>query len=137
MQNHIDYDNIHTFKYLDAVVSETLRLYPPATSVEREASEDYLLGDAGIKVPKNTVIHIATYSLHRDPQYFNDPEKFMPERFLAENRTHDPFAYLPFGAGPRNCVGMRLALMECKLALMHAVHKFKFTLSSNTKVTQL
>ena len=119
---------------MDAVLCESLRLFPPATAVERQAGQDYLLGDSKIKVPKDTIIHIATYSLHRDPDLFTDPEKFLPERFFPENRTHHPYAYLPFGAGPRNCLGMRLALMEAKLALMHAVYNFKFTVSPKTKV---
>jgi cytochrome P450 len=119
---------------LDAVLCETLRLFPPAPAVERKASQDYLLGDSKIKVPKDTFIHISTYTLHRDPDQFTDPEKFLPERFFPENRTHHPYAYLPFGAGPRNCLGMRLALMEAKLALMNVVYNFKFTVSPKTKV---
>ena len=119
---------------MDAVLCESLRLFPPLPSLEREASQDYILGDTGIKIPKKTIIQISAYSLHHDPELFPDPEKFLPERFLPENRTHHPYAYLPFGAGSRNCVGMRLALMEAKLALLNAVYNYKFSVTPKTKV---
>jgi cytochrome P450 family 3 subfamily A len=113
---------------------ESLRLYPPATSLERVASEDYVLGNTGIKIKKGQLIHFPTYAIHRDPENFPEPNSFKPERFLPENRTHHPYAHLPFGAGPRNCVGMRLALLEVKLALIHSVYKFKFSTTTNTSV---
>ncbi len=119
---------------MDSVVMESLRLYPPATSLERVASEDYVLGNTGIKIKKGQLIHFPAYAIHRDPENFPEPNSFKPERFFPENRTHHPYTHLPFGAGPRNCVGMRLALLEIKLALIHSVYKFKFSTTTNTQV---
>jgi cytochrome P450 len=121
-------------EYLDAVISETLRIFPPATALERSASEDIVLGSEQIKVNKGDIIHVPVYALHRDPENFPEPESFKPERFLAENRSHHPYSYLPFGAGPRNCVARRLALMEAKLALLYSVYNFKFSATQKTDV---
>jgi len=133
-QKEIDYDHVHSLKYLDAVVNESLRLFSPAIFVERVASEDYIIGNTGIKLKKGQIIHFPTYSMHRDPENFPEPDSFKPERFLPENRTHHPYFHLPFGAGPRNCIGMRLALLEAKLALIHSVYRFKFSTGPKTTV---
>ena len=132
-QIELTLDTIHTLKYLDAFVSETLRLYPTDTSIERIASHDYLLDDT-IKVDKGVIIHIPVYTLHRDPNNFPDPDSFKPERFLSENRAYHPYSYLPFSAGPRNCVAKSLALLEAKLAILHSVYNFKFDTTDNTDV---
>jgi cytochrome P450 len=121
-------------QYLDAVISETLRIFPPATALERTASEDIVLGSEQIKVNKGDIIHVPVYALHRDPENFPEPESFKPERFLAQNRSYHPYSYLPFGAGPRNCVARRLALMEAKLALLYSVYNFKFSTTEKTDV---
>ncbi|XP_054155705.1 cytochrome P450 3A13-like, partial [Oppia nitens] len=123
-----DYETLHSLKYLDAVIKETLRLYPNSIALEREASDDYQLGgpDNGIQIRKGQLIHILTYSIHHDPANYPEPYRFRPERFLPENQTHHPYTYLPFGGGPRNCIGMRLAQMIVKQALVNAVHKYSF-----------
>ncbi|XP_054157520.1 cytochrome P450 3A24-like [Oppia nitens] len=125
-QTDVDYDVLHSLKYLNAIIDETLRLYPIALFLEREANDDYKLGETGITIKKGGIVHIPTFAIHRDPENFTDPEVFKPERFMASNVEHHPYAYLPFGAGPRNCIGMRLAQMVIKLALVSAVHKYKF-----------
>lgn len=128
-------DVVFKLNYLNAVVLETLRLYPPLERLEREASEDYVLGQTGIKVPKGCVIGVPVYAMHRDPEYFPEPEKFNPDRFMGENEDSvRPYTYLPFGAGPRNCIGMRLALQAVKLCLMHSVHKVRFVRIDKTQV---
>ena len=72
--------------------------------------------------------------MRHDPDNFPDPETFKPERFFPENRNHPPYTYMPFGYGPRNCIAMRLALMEAKMALLNAVYHYKFSISSNSEV---
>ncbi|GFR07462.1 cytochrome P450 3A8 [Trichonephila clavata] len=138
LQKHkgeLTYEALQDMKYLDNVISETLRLYPPATRLERLAETDCKLGDTGITIPKGMMISIPNYALHHDPKLFPDPEKFDPDRFSAEERAkRDPNAYLPFGAGPRNCVGMRFALMEIKICLAYAVTNFEFFKCSETQV---
>ncbi|KAL3194380.1 hypothetical protein MRX96_046118 [Rhipicephalus microplus] len=128
-------DVISKLKYLHCVVSETLRLYPPAVRLERYAINDYVLGETGIRVPKNSSVIVPIYAMHRDPAVFPDPENFLPERFSDENvESIKPYTYLPFGAGPRNCIGMRLALQSVKLCLIHSLHNVQFVRTEKTKV---
>ncbi|CAG2105688.1 unnamed protein product [Medioppia subpectinata] len=122
----VDYDELNSLKYLNAVIMETQRLFPAAVFLERVPNEDYVLNGTGITIKKDNIVHIPTYAMHRDPEYFADPDEFKPERFLAENIAHHPYAYLPFGAGPRNCIGMRLAQMEIRLALISVVNRYRF-----------
>lgn len=130
-----DYESISGSKYLDAVISETLRLYPPAIWIERKVSKEYKFSKNGITVPKGGSIWLPIYNLHHDEKYWKNAESFDPNRFLPENR-HEiiPYTYLPFGAGPRNCVGMRFALLEAKLGIAHLVTNFSFHPDSKTDI---
>lgn len=122
-------------EYLHGVISEILRMFPPASRLERETTRDYVLGDTGIKIPKGCVVAVPLYAMHHDPEYFPDPYAFRPERFMGENAANiRPYTYLPFGAGPRNCVGMRLGLHAAKMAVLHAVHIAQFVRTDKTKV---
>ncbi|GFT91052.1 cytochrome P450 3A31 [Nephila pilipes] len=131
----LTYEAIQNMKYMDNVMSETLRLFPPALRLERVAVADYKLGDTGITIPKGMIVTMPTYAMHRDPEIFPDPEKFNPDRFTPEERAkRDIYSYLPFGAGPRNCVGMRFALMEVKICLIYVIATFKLKRCPQTKV---
>lgn len=128
----LKYETLTSLKYLDAVISETLRVYPAITRIERFATDDYVLetdyeGLRKIFIPKGTYVYIPVYYIHHNSEYYTEPEKFEPERFMPE-RKHEltPYTYLPFVAGPRNCIGMRFALMEAKFAIANFVHKYKF-----------
>ncbi|KAJ8382747.1 hypothetical protein SKAU_G00035250 [Synaphobranchus kaupii] len=128
-----DYHTVQELKYLDMVISEALRLYPPGFRFAREVEQDCTLN--GQFLPKGVTLEIPAGYLHYDPQHWPEPEKFNPERFTAEARaSRHPFVYLPFGAGPRSCVGMRLAQLEIKMALVHIFHKFTFLTCAETKV---
>src|SRR5699024_4497212 len=98
--------------YLDAVIKETLRKYPPLTRVERRCSIDgYKLG--GITLEKDQHIEIPLYAVHHNPEYYPEPERFNPDRFMPENKhLLVPYTYMPFGLGPRNCLGLRFAYQE-------------------------
>lgn len=134
-KGEISYENLIKLPYLDAVLSETLRLYPPLPKVEREASEDYQLGNTGILMKKGMRAEIPVYAIQHSEEYYEEPEKFNPERFMPENRSNiKPYTYLPFGVGPRNCIGMRFALLEAKLGLFHLLQKYRFVKSKNTDV---
>ncbi|XP_076352547.1 cytochrome P450 3A8-like [Tachypleus tridentatus] len=134
-QEHETYEAISSMKYLDAVVCETTRIYPPASLGERRALEDYTFDDIGLTIPKDTPVRFPIYAMHHDPKNFPDPEKFDPDRFLPENKSNIvPYTYIPFGAGPRNCIGMRFALMEIKLCLVHILRHLRFVPCSETKV---
>jgi unspecific monooxygenase len=109
--------------YTRAVVQESLRLYPPAYGlfrVARRADEA-----AGVEVPKGAVVMIAPWLLHRHRKLWTEPDRFDPERFLPGSPPPERFAYLPFGAGPRVCVGAQFALTEATLVLARLVQAFE------------
>lgn len=128
-------ETVARLEYLHGVISETLRMFPPASRLERETVQDYVLADTGIKVPKGCVVAVPVYAMHHDPENFPDPHVFSPERFIGENaKSIRPYTYLPFGAGPRNCVGMKLGLHAAKMAVMHSVCNATFVRTEKTKV---
>ncbi|XP_075548971.1 cytochrome P450 3A2-like isoform X2 [Dermacentor variabilis] len=133
--NEPSLDVVSKLPYLHCVVSEVLRMYPPAPRLERSAHEDYVLGDTGIRVPKGCVIGVPVYSMHHDSEFFPSPETFDPDRFSEENvGSIRPYSYLPFGAGPRNCIGMRFALQAVKLSLLHSIHSVQLVPTEKTEV---
>ena len=92
-----------------------MRLYPPIPSIGRQAIGDDEI--AGFKVQANTLVRVKTMHIHRHPDFWPEPNSFRPERFSAEESAGRPqCAYLPFGAGPRTCIGNHFAMMELKLA---------------------
>ena len=111
--------------YLDRVVDEALRLYPPAYTVFREPTRDVALG--GYEIPAGSTISMPQWVVHRDDRWYDDPDAFRPERWTDEMREGLPdYAYFPFGGGPRHCIGMRFALMEAKLVLATLAGRFAF-----------
>jgi cytochrome P450 len=116
-----------------AALEEAMRLYPPVPSITREAvAEDEL---AGRKVRAGTLVVISPYVLHRHRRLWSDPDSYRPERFLPDNRGAIPrFAYLPFGAGPRICIGASFALQEAILVLATLLRRFRFELQPGQSV---
>ena len=115
----LTYESVQDMPYLDRVVSETLRLYPPATRLERVCTRDYTLPGTDAHIPVGTLVFIPVFATHRNPELYPEPLKFDPDRFLPEQKEQrHPCAYIPFGSGPRNCIAMRFALFEAKLALV-------------------
>ncbi|XP_063127920.1 cytochrome P450 3A2-like isoform X2 [Rattus norvegicus] len=127
------YDTVMEMEYLDMVLNETPRLYPIGYRLERVCKKDIKLD--GVFIPKGSVVMIPFYTLQHDPQHWPEPEEFLPERFSKENKgSIDPYVYLPFGNGPRNCIGMRFALMNMKLALTKVLQNFSFQLCEETQI---
>lgn len=127
------YDNIQKLEYLDMVFCETLRLYPPATRINRSNLDEMDIN--GIKIPKETELTFPVFAIHRDPEFWEEPEKFDPERFTPENKAkRNPYVYLPFGHGPRNCIGQRLAAMEAKCAIVYILQHYRFVTCSETEI---
>ncbi len=120
------YDDLVHLPYCLQVFKETMRLYPPA-AVVREALHDLEID--GYLVPRGYTLYIVPYTLHRKAEYFPDPDTFEPERFTPEREKQLPrHAYLPFGAGPRICIGNHFALMEGQLLLATLAQRVTFTL---------
>ncbi|XP_001604044.1 cytochrome P450 4C1 [Nasonia vitripennis] len=121
-------------KYLDRVIKEVLRLYPSAPMVSRRLTHDTVIDNH--HVPKGTFVNIHIYQMHHDPKVWKDPETFDPDRFLPENiRSRHPYSYVPFSAGPRNCIGQKFALLEVKTALTAILRKWQ--ISSVLKPTEI
>ncbi|XP_008287345.1 cytochrome P450 3A30-like [Stegastes partitus] len=125
------YQTLMQMEYLDCVVNESLRMYPIAPRVERVAKATVEIG--GIVIPKGTVFMVPTWALHRDPDVWPEPEEFKPERF-RNKESIDPCTHLPFGLGPRNCIGMRFALVMIKLAMVEILQKYTFTVCKETEI---
>ncbi|GBM15440.1 Cytochrome P450 9e2 [Araneus ventricosus] len=134
-EGELNYEILHSMKYLDNVVSESLRLSPPVPKLERIVTTEYTLGDTGIVLPKGMSLSVPIAAIHRDPKYFPDPLKFNPDRFKpGERDKHVPYTYLPFGCGPRNCIGAKLALIMVKMCLTYIVANFRINRCPQTKV---
>lgn len=125
----ITYDNLAELKYLECCIDETLRKYPNAPILFRVSSKDYKIANVDAVLPKRTSVFIPILGFHRDPEIYENPMEFKPERFLnsanGEGNSKGLF-YLPFGDGPRNCIGMRLAKVVVKLGLALMLAKFNF-----------
>lgn len=133
----LSYETLQSMKYLDMVISESLRKWPPAVAIDRMCNIPYVLENwDGTKVQLNVDdgIWIPVYAFHHDPKYFPNPGLFDPERFSDENKHKiNPLTYLPFGMGPRNCIGSRFALMEAKAIIFHLMSSFYLEKSPKTQ----
>lgn len=122
-ESPVTVDDLKKLRYLECVVKEALRLFPSVPMFARSLKEDCYIN--GYKLPKGTNVLILTYVLHRDPEIFPEPDEFRPERFFPENsKGRHPYAYVPFSAGPRNCIGQRFAQMEEKTLLALILRRF-------------
>jgi cytochrome P450 len=113
--------------YTEMVVRETIRLYPPAPQFGREPNRDVCIGK--YPVSRGSLVYVNTYALQRDERFFADPERFDPERFAKGWEERIPrYAYLPFGGGPRVCIGNGFAMMEARLILATVAQHYKLSL---------
>ncbi|EDS34511.1 cytochrome P450 9b1 [Culex quinquefasciatus] len=134
----LTYDSLHKMTYLDMVLSESLRMWPPASAVDRYCVKDYVLDDGqGLKftIEKGAGIWLPIQGIHHDPRFYNNPKKFDPERFNEKRRLEiQPGTYMPFGIGSRNCIGSRFALMEVKCIMYYLLLNFTIERCNNTTV---
>ncbi len=120
-------EDVERLTYTGWVISESMRLYPPAWILDRQAVEDDTIG--GRPVRRGTIVGICPYTLHRHPAFWDNPEGFDPERFSPPRSKNRPrYAYLPFGAGPRTCIGNAFALLEAKIILAMVVQRYRLEL---------
>ncbi|XP_077285884.1 putative cytochrome P450 6a14 isoform X4 [Arctopsyche grandis] len=131
----ITYDSLGEMTYLTKVIEETLRKYPPLPVLFRICTKDYILPDTNIKIEKDTPVMIPVYGIQRDPDIYPNPNKFDPERFTPENKAaRHHFAYLPFGEGPRICIGSRFGMMQTKLGLATFLSKYEVSVCDKTLI---
>lgn len=124
-QRPISNEDLPRLEYTSAVIKETMRLYPPAYVLARRATEDVVIG--GFDVPRGSEVIVWTYFTHRDPLVYPEPEQFRPERFFGEDEARIPkCAYVPFGAGPRACIGKTFAMAEAVVALASIARQWSF-----------
>nr|KAG5704131.1 hypothetical protein BaRGS_009661 [Batillaria attramentaria] len=124
----INYESVQNLTYFDMVFDEVCRLFPTASQiVTRQATESRVIN--GVTIPAGMNIHANIWALHHDPEFWTQPEVFDPERFSAANRDKiQPYTFLPFGSGPRKCIGMRFAILEAKVALVKLLRQFNLSL---------
>lgn len=135
----LTYETLQKMKYLDQVVTETLRLNPPSMMSDRVCVKDCVVEDAEktfrMECKKGLGLFIPFYCIQQDPEYYPNPEKFDPERFSEENKSSiNPDTYLVFGVGPRNCIGSRFALMQIKALVYHLLLNFSLEVVKKTDI---
>lgn len=141
-EDHISYERIQEMPYLSQVVNETLRKYPIVGYAERQCAQPAegerftLEPHSSMELPHGMPVYVSTIAIHHDPQYWPEPEKFDPDRFDPANRSNlNMDAYMPFGVGPRNCIGMRLGLLQSKMGLVHLLRHHRVHRSDQTPET--
>jgi cytochrome P450 len=125
--------DIPKLEYTEKVFAESMRLYPPAWAVGRQAIRDCKIGE--YIIPAGSTVLMSQYLIHRDPRFFPEPERFNPERWNIDRRTNLPrFSYFPFGGGPRSCIGEPFAWTEGILAIAIIARKWKMKLESGHQI---
>ena len=125
--------DIPKLTYTKQVMEETMRLYPPARAIGRQTIEDDEIG--GYQIPKGSDVMLSPYLTHRDARFWDNPEGFDPDRFTPEAvAKRNKFAFFPFAAGPRQCIGNAFAMMEMQLVLAMVLQRFRVDLVAGQQV---
>jgi cytochrome P450 len=128
-----EYNDLVNLPYARMVIDEAMRLYPPAWGFSRQAIAADQIG--GFNLPSGFLVFVVPYVLHRLPAFWNDPDVFDPERFTPERSADRPkFVYLPFGAGPRQCIGNQFALIEAHLVVATLAQRYRLHLVAGHRV---
>lgn len=133
-EHGLTYDALQQMPFLDACIKEAMRVTSPDSILLRLCTKETTI--SGIHFKPGMCVDIPIAAVHRDPEFFPEPEKFLPDRFMPTNKDSvKPFTYIPFGAGPRNCVGMRLGLLQVKTTLAGLLSRVRLEPSSETMVS--
>lgn len=117
--NQITYESLSEMSYLDQIINETLRLYPPLTILQRKVVKEYKVPGKDYTLIPGQMLFVPIFSMQRDEKYFPNPYDFNPERFNSSNIDKiKPFSYLPFGEGPRQCIGVRFGMLQTRLGIV-------------------
>ncbi|KAJ6639105.1 Cytochrome P450 6k1 [Pseudolycoriella hygida] len=128
----LTYDAVHDMKYLEWCIDETLRKYPIVPILNRECTQRYKVPGTNYTMEKGTAVLIPVLGLQRDPKYYSQPDEFIPERFSPENlKSFDKMPYMPFGDGPRVCIGLRLGKLQTKVGLILMLQNFTYQLTES------
>ncbi|XP_072041243.1 ultra-long-chain fatty acid omega-hydroxylase-like [Amphiura filiformis] len=131
--DYIQWEDLSKMTYLTLCIKESLRMYPPVAIISRIIEDDVEID--GKVLPAGVQANVSTYGLHHNPEVWVDHMEFKPERFLPENiQKKDPFAFLPFAAGPRNCIGQTFAMNEMKVVIARILRRFDLTLDPSHEV---
>lgn len=134
-KGELRYDEIKEMTYLDLVFRETLRKYPAGPLLLRKSMADYCFEGTKVTIPKGTFVWIPLFTIHRDPKIYPNPDAFIPERFTEDAvQARDPMHYLPFGDGPRNCIGARFAVYQSKLGLIKILRNHRVDVCEKTMI---
>ncbi|XP_058126459.1 probable cytochrome P450 6a20 [Anopheles ziemanni] len=124
------YEALLEMKYIEMCINESLRKYSPAAILLRIATQNYPVPGTKHTIPKGQTVIIPVHAIHHDPAYYPNPDRYDPERFSEEAKAkRNPYAFLPFGEGPRNCIGLRFGMMQARIGMAMLLHNFRFTLS--------
>lgn len=113
-------------------MTETLRIYPILPFLSRVCTKAYTVRGSNVRIDKGTAIVIPVLALHHDPNYYPEPDRFLPERFIGTKNTNEK-PYLPFGDGPRICIGLRLSKIVTKIAVIMMLQKYSFSLANESE----
>ncbi|KAK0073592.1 hypothetical protein PV326_013263, partial [Microctonus aethiopoides] len=122
-EGHMGITELQQLPYLERCIKEALRLYPSVPFISRQITHDMQLKNH--LIPAYVIVNLHIFDLHRDAEFWPDPLRYDPDRFLPERiQGRHPFSYVPFSAGPRNCIGQKFAMMELKAMVGHLIHNF-------------
>ncbi|KAK9752573.1 Cytochrome P450 [Popillia japonica] len=136
----LTYEALMKMEYMDMVVCETLRKWPAAIGTDRVCSKPFTIdpvnpGENPVDLKPGDVVFVPIVGIHRDPKYYPNPDTFDPERFSSDNKGNiKPYTYMPFGLGPRNCIGSRFAILETKTIIFSMLSKFDFIATDKTQI---
>ncbi|XP_018056012.1 PREDICTED: cytochrome P450 4V2-like, partial [Atta colombica] len=131
----VKYEDLQHMHYLDCIIKETLRLFPIVPMIGRKLTEDLKMGE--FVLPKGADVIISLMGMHRNEKYWPNPLMFNPDRFLQEKTNCVPYYYIPFSDGPRNCIGLKYAMMSMKVILATLIRTFVFKLNQSIEIEKI